>query len=75
MRLVLPLAGLVLVGLDQAGQDSAEFADVAAGQRLGKVAADAVGVGGPDLFESLPPVRGQGDVEPAAVVGTDRAAR
>ncbi len=43
------LAGLVvvLVGLDQAGQDRAEFADVAGGQRLDEVAPDSVGVPGP----------------------------
>src|SRR6478609_6923982 len=72
----LGLAGLivVLVGLDQDGQDSAEVADVAGGQGLDEVAADPVGVRGPGLLEALPSGRGERDVELAAVGGADRAA-
>jgi len=42
---------VVLVGLDQDGQDPAEVADVAGGQGLDEVAADPVGVRGPGLLE------------------------
>src|ERR1700757_4198474 len=57
------LAGLVvvLVGLDQVVQDPGELADVAGGQRLGEVAADPVGVGGPGLVEQQAPGRGERD--------------
>ncbi len=75
MRFLLPLAGLVLVSVDQAGQDSAEFADVAAGQWPGEVAADVASVGGRDLFESLLPVWGEVHVSPAAPVRFARLRR
>jgi hypothetical protein len=41
------------------------------GQGLGEVAADPVGVPGPDVLEPAAPGRGEGDVEAAAVGGAD----
>ena len=58
---------MVLVGLDQAVQDPGEVADVAGGQGLDEVAADPVGEPAPGLLEPSAPVRGERDVEPAAV--------